>query len=168
MKKLFFIAVGLFLSLNFANANDLLFKASNGALNQNSVGVKKLTDEEMAQVKGGLLNPTLYKQYSYVNSQGHTISSTFWTINLDSNERRTSSLNLDNGVSGYHNYSDFITLSRLGTVVVQIDYNKNTGTTQSHIAAISDRTYYVADKFARALKARAVNEFNLETRAKRY
>ena len=47
MKKILFVVVGLFLSINFANANDLLFKASNGALNQNSLGVKKLTDEEM-------------------------------------------------------------------------------------------------------------------------
>ena len=53
MKKLFFVVVGLFLSLNFANANDLLFKASNGALNQNSVGVKKLDETELMQVKGG-------------------------------------------------------------------------------------------------------------------
>ena len=54
MKRLLFVVVGLLVSLNLAYANDLLFKASNGALNQNSVGVKKLTDKEMAQVKGGL------------------------------------------------------------------------------------------------------------------
>ena len=54
MKRLLCIIAGLFVSLNLAYANDLLFKASNGALNQNSVGVKKLNDEEMAQVKGGL------------------------------------------------------------------------------------------------------------------
>ena len=53
MKKFLFVVVSLFLSLTFANANDLLFKASNGALNQNSLGVKKLTDEEMTQVRGG-------------------------------------------------------------------------------------------------------------------
>lgn len=54
MKRLLFVVAGLLVSLNLAYANDLLFKASNGALNQNSVGVKKLTDKEMAQVKGGL------------------------------------------------------------------------------------------------------------------
>ena len=53
MKRLLFVVAGLLVSLNLAYANDLLFKASNGALNQNSIGVKKLTDEEMAQVKGG-------------------------------------------------------------------------------------------------------------------
>ena len=53
MKRLLFVVAGLLVSLNLAYANDLLFKASNGALNQNSVGVKKLTDKEMAQVKGG-------------------------------------------------------------------------------------------------------------------
>ena len=41
MKRLLCIVAGLFVSLNLAYANDLLFKASNGALNQNSVGVKK-------------------------------------------------------------------------------------------------------------------------------
>ena len=54
MKRLLFVVAGLLVSLNLAYANDLLFKASNGALNQNSIGVKKLTDKEMAQVKGGL------------------------------------------------------------------------------------------------------------------
>ncbi len=56
MKRLLFVVAGLLVSLNLAYANDLLFKASNGALNQNSVGVKKLTDKEMAQVKGGWFN----------------------------------------------------------------------------------------------------------------
>ena len=44
MKKLFFIATSLIFSLNLANASDLLFKATNGTL---SLGVKKLSDEEM-------------------------------------------------------------------------------------------------------------------------
>ncbi len=60
MKKFLFVMASLFLSLTLANANDLLFKASSGALNQNSVGVKKLTDEEMTQVKGGLKLEPLY------------------------------------------------------------------------------------------------------------
>ena len=82
MKKLLFVLVGLFLSLNFANANDLLFKASNGALNQNSVGVKKLTDEEMAQVKGGL-NIGAYKDTAYRNSSGQTMICAILAINDD-------------------------------------------------------------------------------------
>ncbi len=53
MKRLLFVVAGLLVSLNLAYANDLLFKASNGALNQNSVGVKKLTETELMQVKAG-------------------------------------------------------------------------------------------------------------------
>ena len=53
MKRLLCIVASLFVSLNLAYANDLLFKASNGALNQNSVGVKKLNDEELKGVVGG-------------------------------------------------------------------------------------------------------------------
>ena len=53
MKRLLFVVAGLLVSLNLAYANDLLFKASNGALNQNSVGVKKLNDEELKGVVGG-------------------------------------------------------------------------------------------------------------------
>ena len=53
MKRLLFVVAGLLVSLNLAYANDLLFKASNGALNQNSVGVKKLTETELIQVKAG-------------------------------------------------------------------------------------------------------------------
>ena len=53
MKRLLFVVAGLLVCLNLAYANDLLFKASNGALNQNSVGVKKLTETELMQVKAG-------------------------------------------------------------------------------------------------------------------
>ena len=54
MKKLFFLLFGLFLSLNLSYASDLISKASNGVLNENSLGVKKLSDEEMRWVKGGV------------------------------------------------------------------------------------------------------------------
>ncbi len=75
MKRLLFVVAGLLVSLNLAYANDLLFKASNGALNQNSVGVKKLTDKEMAQVKGGLYLYTQQPagQYLYTNRYGDRI-----------------------------------------------------------------------------------------------
>ena len=53
MKRLLFVVAGLLVCLNLAYANDLLFKASNGALNQNSVGVKKLNDDELKGVVGG-------------------------------------------------------------------------------------------------------------------
>ena len=54
MKKLSFLIVGLILSLNIANASDLISKASNGVLNENSLGVKKLSYEEMRWVKCGV------------------------------------------------------------------------------------------------------------------
>ena len=75
MKRLLFVVAGLLVSLNLAYANDLLFKASNGALNQNSVGVKKLTDKEMAQVKGGtyLYTQQPAGQYLYTNRYGDRI-----------------------------------------------------------------------------------------------
>ena len=50
MKKLSFLIVGLILSLNIANASDLISKASNGVLNENSLGVKKLSDEELLKL----------------------------------------------------------------------------------------------------------------------
>ena len=53
MKKLLFVFMALILSFSLANANDLLNKASNGALNSNSKGVKLLNNEELASVKGG-------------------------------------------------------------------------------------------------------------------
>ena len=75
MKKFLFVMASLFLSLTLANANDLLFKASNGALNQNSAGVKKLTDEEMTQVKGGtyLYTQQPAGQYLCTNRYGERI-----------------------------------------------------------------------------------------------
>ena len=73
MKKFLFVVVSLFLSLTFANANDLLFKASNGALNQNSLGVKKLSDEEMAQVRGG------YFRVPYLDTRIRT----YWLVTDD-------------------------------------------------------------------------------------
>ena len=88
MKKFFFVMAGLFLSLNFANANDLLFKASNGALNQNSLGVKKLTDEEMAQVRGGWFSFQRAPEFDFYSARNNgyayvvfdnTISSTATT-----------------------------------------------------------------------------------------
>ena len=77
MKRLLFVVAGLLVSLNLAYANDLLFKASNGALNQNSVGVKKLTDKEMAQVKGGtymfIERPYIAGQFISTNRYGQRV-----------------------------------------------------------------------------------------------
>ena len=153
MKKLFFVFVGLFLSLNFANANDLLFKASNGALNQNSVGVKKLTDEEMAQVKGGLNYSTRMQQYTSTNSQGHTIVTYYVTVSLDQNEQRTQSISLNNGATNYDNYQSFITYARGGTPILVIEHNKTLGYDVSTSFAFrsGSRTYFVADKLGRGI-----------------
>ena len=52
MRKVIFVALlsGL---LGSALADDLLARASDGALSENSLGVKKLSQAEMAEVKGG-------------------------------------------------------------------------------------------------------------------
>ncbi|WP_185900252.1 hypothetical protein [Campylobacter sp. MIT 97-5078] len=42
MKKFFFFVMALSLSFSLNLANDLLFKASNGRLSENSAGVKNL------------------------------------------------------------------------------------------------------------------------------
>ena len=51
MKKIF--ALALFLLVNFAFAEDFLAKVSKGALSDTNPGVKKLSLEEMKEVKGG-------------------------------------------------------------------------------------------------------------------
>ncbi|MEB2803397.1 bacteriocin [Campylobacter upsaliensis] len=54
-QKLFsIVALGALLA-NFAFANDLLAKLSNGAVSDNSVGVKILSLDEMKEVRGGYL-----------------------------------------------------------------------------------------------------------------
>ena len=52
MKKIF-VLLALFLLVNFAFAEDFLAKVSKGALSDTSPGVKKLSLEEMKEVKGG-------------------------------------------------------------------------------------------------------------------
>ena len=53
MKKIVQVALLSGLLFGSALADDLLAKVSGGALTENSVGVKKLSDAEMAEVKGG-------------------------------------------------------------------------------------------------------------------
>ncbi|WP_270978648.1 hypothetical protein [Campylobacter helveticus] len=58
-QKLFsVIALGALLA-NFAFANDLLAKLSNGAVSDNSVGVKVLSLDEMKEVRGGYAVTTI-------------------------------------------------------------------------------------------------------------
>ncbi|HEC1577038.1 TPA: hypothetical protein R1X68_000953 [Campylobacter upsaliensis] len=52
-QKLFSIVALSALLANFAFANDLLAKLSNGAVSDNSVGVKILSLDEMKEVRGG-------------------------------------------------------------------------------------------------------------------
>ena len=151
MKRLLFVVVGLLVSLNLAYANDLLFKASNGALNQNSVGVKKLTDKEMAQVKGGLYI-SFSRGYHDYDTYGKTYTA-FFTLSLSQYERSSSTLDIDNGQSGFRNYSDFALFARNGTPTIQVIYNKDTGYTRVAFATIdaSGRYWFSADKFSRDL-----------------
>ncbi|WP_252199158.1 hypothetical protein [Campylobacter vulpis] len=59
LKKLFsVIALGALL-VNFAFANDLLAKLSNGVVSDNSVGVKILSLDEMKEVRGGYAVTTI-------------------------------------------------------------------------------------------------------------
>lgn len=53
MKKIVFATLLSGVFLGSALADDLLAKVSNGALTENSAGVKKLNEAEMAEVKGG-------------------------------------------------------------------------------------------------------------------
>ncbi|WP_420898383.1 hypothetical protein [Campylobacter helveticus] len=53
MKTLSNIIILSALLINFSFANDLLAKLSNGAVSDNSVGVKILSLDEMKEVKGG-------------------------------------------------------------------------------------------------------------------
>ena len=73
MKKIIFVALLSGLLFGSALADDLLAKVSGGALTENSVGVKKLSDAEMAEVKGGyyLWKRPKYSSgtaYNYVNN----------------------------------------------------------------------------------------------------
>ncbi|WP_185906690.1 MULTISPECIES: hypothetical protein [unclassified Campylobacter] len=74
MKKFFFFVAALSLSLNFTLANDLLFKASNGRLSESSVGVKKLSDAEMSEVKGGIHVYSNFWMQNYTNRYNQTLA----------------------------------------------------------------------------------------------
>ncbi|EQB9114539.1 hypothetical protein ACYYDG_001134 [Campylobacter upsaliensis] len=54
-QKLFSIVALSALLVSFSFANDLLAKLSNGAVSDNSVGVKILSLDEMKEVRGGYL-----------------------------------------------------------------------------------------------------------------
>lgn len=177
MKKLAFIATSFIFSLTLANASDLLFKATNDTLSENSLGVKKLSDEEMRQVKGGLTIQA-FKDTTYRDNFGQIIYSLFWRLNLSESEKQSNALHLDNGVSAFHNYMSFYTHARIGTPVIQVKYSVNTGNYYVHFAAMTptNQLYYSADNFAQSLIKQVLYTTNMlnytqiysRTRAKRY
>ena len=75
MRKVIFVALlsGL---LGSALADDLLARASGGALTENSLGVKKLSQAEMAEVKGGYYpwqSPQFYNGSPYSHTYNYLI-----------------------------------------------------------------------------------------------
>ncbi|EPB0947037.1 hypothetical protein ACRBA3_001726, partial [Campylobacter upsaliensis] len=59
MKRLLNIIALSALLANFAFANDLLARLSNGAVSDNSIGVKILSLDEMKEVRGGYAVTTI-------------------------------------------------------------------------------------------------------------
>ncbi|MCR2062972.1 hypothetical protein [Campylobacter helveticus] len=78
MKTLSNIIILSALLINFSFANDLLAKLSNGALSDNSQGVKVLNVDEMKQVKGGAfrLEYVCYTSQCYGFADNQTITGT--------------------------------------------------------------------------------------------
>ncbi len=138
MKRLLFVVVGLLVSLNLAYANDLLLKASNGALNQNSVGVKKLTDKEMAQVKGGLELSYFFEPNGHYGSEiglidrnGRVLSySVNYIVSLEEHEEKNQKIEGYGPGTARTNYWFFKNLadaSKNEYPVIYINYNGSTG-----------------------------------------
>ena len=137
MKRLLFVVVGLLVSLNLAYANDLLFKASNGALNQNSVGVKKLTDKEMAQVKGGLYLSNFEANGHYGNEiglldrNGRVLSySVNYIVSLDEYEEKNQKIQgygPGTARTNYWFFKNLVDASQNEYPVIYIGYNGSTG-----------------------------------------
>ena len=132
MKKFLFVVVSLFLSLNFANANDLLFKASNGALNQNSLGVKKLSDEEMAQVRGGTYISRIAGNFVCLNRYGQRMwYKEYYEIKPSSNDKPAM-------------YSFFNWLTTVDptneSVTIEATYNFTTGRVDSKFVVVNTKS----------------------------
>ncbi len=152
MKRLLFVMAGLFVSLNLAYANDLLFKASNGALNQNSVGVKKLTDKEMAQVKGGLVlhefwfNGIKGNEYIVANTQTGQIMyySISYEIKLDADELRSQKITQYNMLgtpkTRYMHFTSLANASNDEAPVLTVVYNYSAGVVSFSVNVLNKRT----------------------------
>lgn len=78
MKKIFVLLALTSLLFNFAFAEDFLAKVSHGALSDTSPGVKKLSLEEMKEVKGGYFKSeyVCYTSQCYGFADNQTITGT--------------------------------------------------------------------------------------------
>ena len=104
MKKLFKVALASALMLSGAFANDLLSKATNGAADNNSVGVKTLNSLDLEQVNGG------YSIKIYNLSKTQNFSQAVALVNFSQYERDkkvSCGLNMPDGCSGYYATSNF-------------------------------------------------------------
>ncbi|WP_390621615.1 hypothetical protein [Campylobacter helveticus] len=98
MKTLSNIIILSALLINFSFANDLLAKLSNGAVSDNSVGVKILSLDEMKEVKGGYY----FKRDSAFDYNAGSLSSYGYVVmNDNSNDHREVSKQLGYSSSGY-------------------------------------------------------------------
>jgi len=104
MEKLFKVALASALMLSGAFANDLLSKATNGAADNNSVGVKTLNSLDLEQVNGG------YSIKIYNLSKTQNFSQAVALVNFSQYERDkkvSCGLNMPDGCSGYYATSNF-------------------------------------------------------------
>ena len=104
MKKLFKVALASALMLSGAFANDLLSKATNGAADNNSVGVKTLNSLDLEQVNGG------YSIKIYNLSKIQNFSQAVALVNFSQYEldkKVSCGLNMPDGCSGYYATSNF-------------------------------------------------------------
>ena len=111
MKKLLFV---LTLSLGFigsANATDLIALATNGKVNEKSVGVKELNHQEMSEIVGGAtilkhLHGNTYQysvpyNYGVKNNSGVRVSYTAYYRLFEDYANELAPLNVDNGSNQY-------------------------------------------------------------------
>ena len=127
------------MSLNLSYASDLISKASNGVLNENSLGVKKLSDEEMKQVKGGVEFYRFMKNDIYGNQSGRIDYRTGIILNysvsyavvLSDYEQKNQTINgygPGTGRTNYMVFNNFADTSRGEFPVVTVAYNASSQT----------------------------------------
>lgn len=108
------IAVSMFLAL-CANANDLLFKATNGLVNEKDSGAKVLNDIEMKSVLGGyaFYREPRFDHYGVARSYAYVVLDDYINMNagavadefnLGYNEVMVVKARYDYSVGGYYVY----------------------------------------------------------------